>query len=140
MPGDAFPDFDDQREAIEMLRMENYRALLPVEPLQDEMSARADLENRFKSLTRRMHTATPPLTFIRRQLLHPTIDGEVAELHTPSVIDGRCVEVVTPGHRCWSLHNPGVWPWVARCVLEQAHNTTGRVWPHEDANGRTWTD
>lgn len=40
---------------------------------------------------------------------------------------------VTDTDRCPELHNPGTWPYVARCVLDSAHEA------HRDAQGREWT-
>lgn len=37
--------------------------------------------------------------------------------------------------RCTETHNPGVWPYVARCVQDAAPHT----W-HEDAKGRGWSN
>jgi hypothetical protein len=39
-----------------------------------------------------------------------------------------------PVSRCWETHNPGVWPYVARCVQPAEPHT----W-HEDAKGRGWS-
>jgi hypothetical protein len=37
----------------------------------------------------------------------------------------------TPG-RCPSMHNPGVWPYTARCIRPAGHETDGSEWAVRD--------
>lgn len=37
--------------------------------------------------------------------------------------------------RCPETHNPGVWPYVSRCVLAAKHDDQ-----HEDRHGNKWED
>lgn len=36
--------------------------------------------------------------------------------------------------RCAAMHNPGAWPYVARCIAQHGHGVTD----HVDKNGLTW--
>lgn len=60
---------------------------------------------------------------------------ETERLSDEEWLDNLHQRVTAPVMRCTETHNPGVWPYVTRCILAEGHGDK-----HTDRHSNVWGD